>query len=896
MSPKRQSGGADRFRWRLAQRILGAALADEVLGDLVEQRALHSGAIDRSSDGLGWSALWLALSIRFRRSLELRKRGSSHVKSSALGHEYETPAGLRSRLQSALGSIRQDVSLTFRSMRRTPAMAVAVLLTLTIGLGATTAMFSVVRGVLLRPLPFAEPEALVRMGAAAATAGQIDELRSLRTVKSVTALGRDSMVLEVEGSAVELQGLLVDGYHHRVLGVPPLLGRGFEPGDAVPGADPVVVLGHETWVRHFDSDPEIVGRVVPLRGLGASARTVIGVQTENYRPTPWDSGFAVPHTYSKGTHEWDDMARFWAVARVATDTSRDAVTLEAQTLIGELAARGRAFDRQAADDFQVAGLLDAQVGRLRQRLWLLFAVVGLVLLIGCANIANLVLVHGMARMREFELRKALGAGKVRLARQMVTEGIVLSVAGGLLGVALAGLLLPVILKALPSALPRADEIHLDLGVLTFSMVVSMVVGLLFGLIPLLRIFGGMKESGLGARGEAQNLASRRLNDVLVAGQIAMSLVLLTSCGLLLRSLAELHQVDPGFEVEHLQSFRMSPPADRYPEAKRVAYFEQLEQALAAVPGVDSVGSISNLPLTPNVLGVGISPSGEAIPDSERPLMVSYRAISSGYMSAARVPLLRGRDLTPADRLGAEPVGLVNQRLAERLWPDDDPVGRQVVWNTGEAWFRVVGVVGDVRQVNLATATKEEAYIPYSQESWVQGMHLLVRSRGGVASTLLLRDALQGVDPMVPISGEATMVEVMDESLAIPTFNAYFFASFALLGLVLSAIGVYGVTLYVVSQRTRELGVRMALGADGRTLVREVVRGNLPAVCAGLVLGLGGAWFSGRVLGSLLFSVGADDPSVAVVSIVALGGGSLVVSLLAARRVARLDPSSVLGAD
>ncbi len=893
--------------WRLAEGLLGADLAEEVLGDLLERSV--AGGRTAGNLVLSYRALGLALSYRLHSLVARvpRRKGGRLVEvrtskpqtlglsdSTARGSfpmKIRTPASASSNALSSLHSIRLDVVQTLRSLGRTPALAAAVLLTLTLGIGATTAMYTVVRGVLLQPLPFSEPEKLLRVGRTAATIAHVDEFRALSSIETMTALGDDALVLNHEGTAVELRGLLVDGYHHRVFGVAPMQGRGFEPTDTLPGAEPVLILGHSTWVDYFGADREVIGRIVDISGLGVAQYTVVGVHGPDYNPSPWDADFLVPHRYQEGTHDWKDMARFWAIGRAAPNVSAEGVQTEARALVADVAAGGGVFNRHTADELEVVGLLEVHVGSIQRSLWLLLGVVGLVLLIGCANVANLILVRGMARRREFSLRQALGAGRARLARQTITEGLVLSLLGGALGVAFAVMALPVFLAALPEALPRAGEIVLDRNVLVFAGVVSMIVGLLFGLVPLFRISRGLRSSG--ARAGTQAKTSRRLNDLLVAGQLAMALVLLSSCGLLVRSMLELQQVDPGIEVQHLYSFRLSPPQDRYPEEERAGYFDLLEQAMQTVPGVTTTGAISNLPLTPAGMGVGISPNGQPVPASERAMMVSYRAISAGYLSTAGIPLLRGRNFTPADRTGSAPVGLVNRRLAERLWPDQNPVGRTISWGTGDPWFTVVGVIGDVHQKDLATETKEEAYVPYAQEAWVPGMFVLARTSGPGIISLALREALHSVDPMVPITDERTLTEVLETSMASASFNVLFFSCFAVLGVLLSAIGVYGVTLFVISQRTSEFGIRIALGADNGRLVMQVIRGNLPSVTLGIGVGLAMTWMVSRSLSALLFSVEATDPSTLTLAVLALGGGALVISALAARRVARLEPSSVL---
>ena len=803
-----------------------------------------------------------------------------------------SPPGLRSRrLAGLFDGVRLDLIVAVRSLRRTPALTVAVLCTLAIGLGANAAIYSVVRGVLLQPLPFAEPERLVRIGGPS-TAAQIDAYRSLDRAETVSALGAEELVLRHDGAAHELRGLLVDGRHHELFGVAPRIGRALRPADDLAGAEPVVVLGHDVWLRFFDGDTSVLGRSIPLGRDGTATHRVVGVMDAGYRPSSLQADFLLPHGYQPDTHDWDDMARFWSVARLSPGVGTEELQAEARTIASTLAEEGRTFDRDTARDLEVVSLLKARVGRVELQLWLLFAAAMAVLLTGCANVANLFLVRQLTRRREFSLRRALGAGRLRLARQMVSEGLVLSLVGGVLGTGLAAAALPPLLASLPSRLPRVEEISLDASVLAFTLALSILAGVVFGLTPMARL----REAPLAARADDDqgSPSARRLQAGLVAGQLALALVLVSCCTLLVQSMVRLQGVDPGFEVAGLHALRLSPPSDRYnDDAARARYLQQVEQAVAATPGIEHVGSISALPLTPVLLGVGISPDGRALPEGERPLMINYRAITPGYPRTAGVPVLRGRGLRDSDRREAPPVGLINQRLAELLFADQDPIGRPVVWGTGEDWFTVVGVLGDVRQTDLASEVRAEAYLPYAQEAWVGGMPLLARADESRATRETLAAAALAVDPLVPIGAVRTMTEVQRESLSEASFNAGFFAAFGLLALFLAVIGVYGTTLYVVSQRIDELGVRLALGADRRRRVRHWGAGDLPTAAPGLLAGYVGSLLSVRWLETLLFQVRPGDPTALTAVLVLLGGGALAVSALAARRIARLDATAVL---
>ena len=789
-----------------------------------------------------------------------------------------------------LEAISQDLRAAARSVRRTPTVTLAVVVTLALGIGSTTLMMSVVRSVVLRPLPFPASAELVQIGPMPATAQQIEGLRAVESLVGVTALSGDRLILERDGRAEQVLGTLVDGHHHEVFGAPPLLGRGLRPEDSLPGAEPVVVLGQDLWLQTFGGDRGIVGRSVRLIGDGAEQRTVVGVHGADYRPGPWQAGFLIPHRYEAGSHDWDDMARFWAVARVRPGASLDAVQAEVRSVAATMAAEGLGYSVPLARELSVSSLLESRVGAVGPRLLALLGTVVLVLLIGCANVANLMLVRALARRNEFAVRRSLGADRARLVRQLLAEGSIFALLGGGGGVALAWLTLPWLRDRLPSSLPRVSEIHMDVQVLVGSAILAGLVATLFTLAPTLRL---LREGVGGRRVVGETDGTRRRQFLLLAGQFALTVVLLACCGLLFKSFLRLQSVDPGLKVDAVSSWRVDPPAQRYPEGDaRSTYVDQVLDAVGAVPGVEEVGAISTLPLSGGRLGVGISRNAQPVPEGERAMMVSYRAITPGYVPTVDVPLIAGRNIEPTDRAGTVPVGLVNERfVSERFGNAESALGQMLHWPDGSEWFTVVGVVGDVHQSDLATAVEPEVYVPYRQETWAGGMHVL--AKGSEAARRGVGAAVEAVDPLVPVRSGGSMRETLAAAMAGARFNLLFFASFAALGIALAAVGLAGLTQFVISRRRGEFGLRLALGSDGARLVRHIVIGVLRPVLAGLLVGSVGALFTGRVVGALLFETSAQDPVVLATVVTFLGALAVALGGFAARKALRIEPSEAL---
>jgi putative ABC transport system permease protein len=653
------------------------------------------------------------------------------------------------------------------------------------------------------------------------------------------------------------------------------------------------VLSHEFWQRRFGGDPEVIGRTVSIGGEGAERRTVIGIMPPDYRPFAWRSEIYVPLVFEPGTNAYTDMSRYTVTGRL-----RDGVTLDeargdlravlTQMMEGE---EGAYIVRGAARSAEVVSYLETQVGAVANTLWVLLGAVGAVLLIACTNVANLLLARAGAREREMAIRTAMGAGRGRLVRQVLTESAVLGLAGGTVGVAGAFIVLPLFVASLPRDVPRAADIGVDGWVLVFALAVSITAGVLFGLAPALRSAHAVDAVlRAGANTVSSGRRRVRLNGGLVAVQVALCVVLVTGAGLLGKSLWRLAQVDPGFDAAGLYTMRLALSQSKYPsEDDRRLYYREALRLVGSVPGVERAGAIQVLPMTSGHMGVAISKDGAPVPDGGRPQITGYRVITPGYFEAMGIPLLEGRMLGPADRADRPGVGLINRRLADLLWPGESAVGREVRWSDGSIWFTVVGVVGNIHQHTLAMASRTEAYVPYEQDSWASGLHVMVRASTGSGVLEDVRRAVWSVDPDVPISREGSMEDVIGASMLDARFYTLLFSAFAFLALLLGAVGVYGVTSYTVSQRVREIGIRLALGAGRSDVMRSTLRLAMMPVLGGLLLGTAGAFAVTRLLSSLLFGVAASDPLVFGLSIAVLAAVAVAANFLPARRAAGVDP-------
>ncbi|HEX9886478.1 MAG TPA: ABC transporter permease [Longimicrobiales bacterium] len=789
---------------------------------------------------------------------------------------------------SATSGLGADVRQAFRVICKRPAFAFATIATLGLGLGLNTAVFSVVHAVLLTPLPYGDAERVVRPIP--------DELFFVNSYESValgermttldgTAAWSRTLALFDEAEAEEVRGASVSWNHFDLLRARPLYGRSFTREDAARGDG--VILGHGLWVRRFGADPRIVGRTVRISG---EATTVLGVMASEYVPLEfdWEVWFPMPL----------DPAEMEGRGIVVNGRLRDGVTLEQsreelRRVLGDIwiESGGEVSDEDRAG-LEMVTIQEWMFGDVRSSLWAVGAGVVFLLLLACANVANLLLVHTATRAREFAVRSALGGSRLRVGRQLATEIFVLAVAGGLVGYGAAALSLGWLVSRLPDDLPRLTQIGLSGGVTVYALGSALVVATLIGLAPVVRATGRSVGSRLtGGRGSSSGRAQIRLRGGLVALEMALAVLLVSGAGLMMRSLVSLQGVDTGFDAEDVVTLRPSPPADRYPTgAPLEQYYAQLTERLQRLPGVTSVGAIQFLPMTSG--GWWASYQTEETQASKDAIerRTAMRVVRDGYFETMGMRLIRGRLLTGEDFAeGAPSRALVNATFVHEAGAD--VLGR-AIYIDGSA-VEVVGIVGDVRQSDLRTDSHAETYIAFARVPW-RRMHMVVRVDGDPGATMrAARAAVVALDPRIAVSGPTRMSEIVARTMGRTTLVVALLSLFGFVGLGLGGVGIYGVATQAVAEQRRDIGIRLALGAQrSRVTTRAIVRGLVP-VCVGLGVGLAAAQGGSRLLDDLLFGVSATDLATLVAApstLVLVALGALAIPAI---RAGRVDPARTL---
>ena len=801
-----------------------------------------------------------------------------------------------------MDTLRQDLAYALRRLAHAPGFAVVAVATLALGIGANSAIFSVVDAVLLRPLPFPAPDRLVMVsqtweGKPTVYSPQnfLDLGAAARSFESLAAFDTGGITLTGQGAPARLEGAFVSAGFFDVLGARPVLGRGFAAGENEPGRNKVAVLGHALWRERFAGDPGVVGGTIHLN---REPHVVVGVAPASlahpagaqvWTPMEYDAVF---RSHSRGAWYLTVLGRL--KPGVAVEAARDEVGMIAARLAREYPAQNEGVGAT------VRPLHQAMVGPSRTALLVLLGAVGLVLLIACVNVANLLLARAAARETELAVRAALGAGRRRLVRQLVTECLMLAALGGVAGVLLASASLGSLLALDPQGVPRLEEVRIDRSVMAFAAGLSLLTGLLFGLFPAWHATAGptaqtLREGGRGLAGGGQ-----RLRGGLVVAQMALAMTLLAGAGLLLRSFDRLRRVDPGFRPESALTFRLALPDGAYAEeARRSAFFTELLSRLEALPGVRAAGAVMGVPLGGLSYVLSFEVEGRPkLPPAQQPSM-QVRVATPGYLETMGIPVRRGRSLQPQDTAGAPAVVVLSETAVRRFFPDEDPLGKRIVvgWRRPEglppAGGEVVGVVGDVKELGLDQSDPPEVYIPYAQLP-TSAMDVVLRT--GVAPLSLTRSvsaAVARLDPELPVARLQTLDAIVARSVSEPRFYMLLLGAFAAMAVSLAALGIFGVMSYAVVQRRREIGVRVALGANPRDVLGMVLRQALLLALAGVGLGLLGALAFSRVIASLLFRLSPTDPmTLAAVGLV-LTAVALLASYLPARRATRVDPLSAL---
>jgi predicted permease len=795
-----------------------------------------------------------------------------------------------------------DVRYAVRLLIRKPGFAAVAILTLALGIGATTAIFTVVYAVLLRPLPFRDADRLVRVRIIGSHNGifplpDTDFLAwraQNQTADVVAVIANTAATITGDGEPEEVQGAVVTDRFFDVLGARPLLGRVFQPGDDRPDAPKTVVLSHAFWTRRYHADPAIVGRTVLI---GAVPHTVVGVMPPDFSyPTKTRALWRIL-TLNEPRRRGPFYT--WGIARLKPGVG----VTELKANLGVVTA-GLKRQYPGPEDWTLDALplQEAMVGDVSTILYVLLGAVAFLLLIATANVANLLLARAAAREREMAVRGALGAGRARIATQLVTESVVLGVIAGAAGLVLAAWGTQALIALAPRGIPRLDEVRMSVPVFLFALGVASLCGLIFGVVPALRaarvsLVETLKDGGRGVAGGSH----RRAQQVLIVSEIALALMLSIGAGLMLRSFVALQRVSPGFEPSHLLTFSISLPRTQYAgRPPQREFYTRLLQKIEALPGVQSAGLTISLP--PHLLSMtdNFMIEGQVLPPNQSAPLGPLLFVNETYFSTLGAPLVRGRFFSERDDDKAPEVVIINETLAKQFFPGTDPVGRRLKNGGPERpigpnnnWLTIVGVVGDINYSGLDAPREPAVYYPFRQAT-SSDQSVVMRTAGDPhAFAAGVRAAVADLDKDLPVTGIRTMDELMVESVAAPRFRTLLVSMFAIVGLALAAIGIYGVMAYAVSERTHELGVRMALGADRSDVLRMVLGEATRLAAAGVAIGLAGAAATTQLIRTLLFGVTPFDlPTFAGIATL-LAATALVASYVPARRATRVDPMVAL---
>jgi putative ABC transport system permease protein len=790
-------------------------------------------------------------------------------------------------------TLLQDVRYALRMMRKSPAFSLAAILTLALGMGANTVMFSVLNTVLLRPLPYPHPDRLVQIWETDSRRGEVrgpvsaynfvDWRSQSQTLAQMATYDSNSAVLTGLKTPRRVYISFVSAGFFDVLQIAPLKGRTFLAGEDDPGKDRVVVLSYGAWLRHFGSDPGIVGRSITLDG---NAYSVVGVMPGSFAfPGPGTEMWCLPgFDLKKVGHRHHGL---FAVGRMKPGILLYQAQAEMNTIADGLDKQYGTFG-----GVRLVGLQDETVGNARRSLLVLWAAVIAVLLIACANVAGLLLARAVSRQKEVAIRVALGGTRTRLIRQFLTESVLLALAGGGLGVLLALGAGRFVIASSNGAIPRLRDLQINAWVLAFSGAVCIVTGVMFGLAPALHALRSALNTSLKEGGSRSSQLSDRLHlrSFFVVSELALAVVLLVSAGLLTKTLWRLQHVDTGFQSENILSFRFALPQAKYPEPRqRADLYQRIEERLAALPGVESVGATSGLPFGGSRSATSFDIEGRPYDAAHMPLPhADYRTVSPAYFQTMRMPLLEGREFTLHDSQSAPSVTVVSQAFVRKFFPDRGPIGQRL--KIHDQFFEIVGVVADIKQDDMAAPGIPEMYASHLQADASPTAFFVVRSRTELrALAASVRSAVQEITPDEPIYSLSSMNDRLSLAIAPQKFSSLLLGIFAGLALLLAAIGIYGVISYMVAQRTHEIGIRMALGADRRDVLRLILRQGARIAAIGLTLGTVAAQVATQALSSLLFGVNAKDPGIFLGVGVLLALVVLLASYVPARRATKVDP-------
>jgi putative ABC transport system permease protein len=813
----------------------------------------------------------------------------------------------------------KDVLYALRVLRKSPHFTITAIAILALGIGANSAMFSLVYSVLLRPLPYHEPGRIaVILGSSPQRSGTfplppadfLDYRARSHGFTTMAAAELWSPSLTGEGEAEELPGVRTSAALFDVFGVHAALGRTFEPKDERVDAAPLVVIGAGLWKRRFGGDPSVIGRRVLLN---REPYIIAGVLPEGFYFPPFWGGrteIYTPLQLPPAKAQNRQMSTLRIFARLSPGITWEQAKAEVAGIARNLAAE---YPNSNAEKSAVAiPLPEISTGKVRTSLLVLLAAVGCILLIACANLANLSLARATGRRKEISIRQALGAGRAQLIRQLLTESVLVSLSGGALGLVLAMIALRAFLADIPGAgaFPRQNEVGVGLPVGFFNFAICLVTALAFGLLPALRSTAHDLNHGLkqAARGTTGDRAGLRIRNLLVGAEIAIALVLLAGAGLLIASFRNLRAIDAGFDAHHVVAISTAVAGSGHADPdRRAAFYREAVERLRALPGVVSASAVNHAPMVGDMWSLNVTVEGKPAPKPGNEPNAVYRVAMPGYFRTMGMKLARGRDFDDRDREGAPSVAIVNETMVRRLWPNEDPIGKRFRIKSigGEgAWRSVVGVLRDARQWGWSDATLNEMYIPYAQDPSYQhgrmsflSMMLVVKTApppAGLGGPI--RAQLRSIDPDVPVTAIQSMEQVMGDAVWQQRMEMSVLSGFASLALVLAVVGIYAVMSYVVGGRTQEIGIRMALGAARRDVLGMVLSQSLRPVAIGLVAGVAGAAAFTQSMGKMLYGVKAADPSVLTGAAALLGLVAVGAAMIPANRAARVDPLTALRQD
>jgi putative ABC transport system permease protein len=871
--------------WLLRRTLPAGTRGQSIIGDLVEEWR-EGGATPRATLRFWRHALSLSVRYSLRRE---RTRPQSPDRSQ---HMF-------------LDNLRNDLRYAVRSYAKAPSFTLIILTTLALGIGASTAIFSMVNGILLQPLPLPDPDRLVYANEvngkgviiSVAWPNYVDWRARAQSFESLANSRDEPFTLTGVDRAQRLRGRRVTGNFFQTLGVSPVLGRGLNDEDDRANTPPVVVVSDAFWRTQLGADPAIIGRTLLLND---AAHTVVGVLPRDFQfVRPYDVFVSMgPMAGQRNLLDRGNHTGFYALGRLKAGVSVDAAAAELRSIAASLEREYP--NTNTGVSVRAERLADRLVTDIRLTLLVLFGAVGFLLLIACVNVANLLVARGAARQHELAVRAALGGSRRRLVTQMLVESTLVSIAGGALGVGAGAWLLRALVAVAPEGTPRIADVKLDAPALLFAFAAAAICGLVFGALPAFQASGAAGQQVL-VRGRAAGFASRshRLRRGLMVVETALALVLLTGAGLMMRTLHELTQVETGFRSDHLVTTRFSLAGDQWTRPKRVAFYDELQSRLRALPGITDAALTYSLPIDGSNWNSIFIVADKPVPPRSQLPSAAFTPVSAGFFETMGMRLIRGRFFDRTDAATSPKVTVINESLAKRLWPGEDAIGKRLKqgWpETPNEWREVVGVVADVKLNGVAAETPMQAYLPLPHEP-AESMAIVARTQGDPAAAApAIEAAMQQLNKDLPLFQIRTMDDVLGTSLARQRMSMLVFVIFALVALTLASVGLYGVVAHGVTERMHEIGVRIALGAEQWHVVRMIVRQGLSMALVGTAIGVAGAIALSRWVQSLLFGVTATDPATLAAVVTLLLAVAVVACSVPAWRATRVDPTSALRAE